>query len=84
MKVLEYTRHRNDLFCEFECTCPSESWRNTPIEHLMKEKIKFSGYNDNYFFDVVNREPKIRTCKCGKKYRYQWKREGVEVEEITN
>lgn len=70
----------NDMYADFYCTCPNKEYKGTPLAKIMKTKISFSGYNDNYFFDVVNKEPQIRICSCGKSYLFQWKREGVSVE----
>jgi hypothetical protein len=69
-----------DLVAEFECDCPNERYKGSPIEHLMKHIIRLYGYNDTNFFDNVNKEPQTLTCKCGKEYRYQWTRDGVNVE----
>jgi|GEM_PF-5092791 len=83
MKTFEYSSLGNDLFAKFYCDCPSELFKGTPVEHIMKTNITLSGYNDDYFFDVDNKEPREYKCKCGKRYSYQWKRNGVEVEEIN-
>ncbi|MGD6876828.1 hypothetical protein [Bacillus infantis] len=73
-----------DLSVDFLCTCPSDLFKGTEIEHLMNERIRLSGYNDNYFFNTVNAEPRQFKCKCGKEYTQQWFNEGyVEVNEIT-
>lgn len=79
MQQLEFESHVNDLFATIQCECPSETFKGTAIEHLMKHKIRITGYNDNYFFDVVNKEPRILDCKCGRKYQYQWTRDCVNV-----
>lgn len=82
MITVEYTSHCNDLFAEFECKCPSSRFKGSAIARHMKEKIKLTGYNDSYFFDVVNKELRSLKCKCGRKYAYQWKREGVEIKQL--
>jgi hypothetical protein len=82
MKTLEFTQHRNDLHAEFKCTCPSAQFAGTSVAHIMKTRITLSGYNDAYFFDVVNAEPRVMSCDCGRKYSVQWKRDGVEVAEV--
>ena len=75
---------RNDLFVEFECTCPNDAWIGTAIEYLMKHKIKLWGYADANFFDNANKEPREINCKCGKKYTQQWFINGdVIIEEIN-
>ncbi|WP_137743357.1 hypothetical protein [Robertmurraya siralis] len=66
----------NDLSVDFECTCPNEKFKGTPIEDIMKTRIYLSGYNDDYFFDKVNAEPRLIRCKCGKEYTQQWFRDG--------
>jgi len=72
-----------DLAAEFKCTYPSKLFKGTDIEHIMKETIRLSGYEDSHFFDVVNKEPRELTCRCGKEYTQQWFREGfVEVKEL--
>lgn len=73
----------NDLSVDFECVCPSETFKGTPIEHLMKQRIYLTGYNDDYFFNTVNAEPRSFKCKCGKEYTQQWFRNGTcEIREI--
>lgn len=73
----------NDLSVDFQCDCPHKSFVGTDIEHLMKHRIYLYGYNDNYFFNEVNNEPREFKCKCGKQYKQQWFRNGyVEVEEV--
>ena len=69
----------NDLAVDFRCTCPSEMWKGTDIEHIMKERIHLHGYNDANFWDNVNSEPRKLTCKCGKSYTQQWFRNGYVV-----
>lgn len=71
-----------DLVVEFSCDCPSDTFKDSPIAHLMKHKIKLYGYNDSNFFDNVNKEPRTMTCKCGKVYQYQWKREHVLIKKV--
>ena len=66
-----------DLFYDLECTCPSSLFIGTEVEHIMKHDIKLTGYADNYFFDTVNAEPRFGKCKCGRKFTYQWFRDGV-------
>lgn len=72
----------NDLFVDIYCECPHKDYVGTPIAKIMKTKLTFSGYNDNYFFEEVNKEPKEMVCDCGRKYIYQWKRTGFEIEYV--
>lgn len=68
----------NDLFADLTCTCPHKDYVDGPLANIIKTKITLSGYNDNYFFEVVNKEPRIISCECGKKYSVQWqKNEGI-------
>lgn len=78
---LEYTALGNDLYCKFNCTCPEERWKDSPLRDIMKTTIRLTGYNDNYFFDEVNKEPKEVKCKCGNAYMVQWFRDGVEIKQ---
>jgi hypothetical protein len=73
-----------DLHYTIKCTCPSEKWKGTDIEHLMTTDILLSGYADDYFFDEVNKEPRTIDCKCGKRYGVQWFRDGVECNELKS
>jgi hypothetical protein len=63
-----------DIFFDAECTCPD---RHIDI---LRHKIKLAGYADANFFDNVNREPTHDECECGRKYTYQWFRNGVEFQ----
>jgi hypothetical protein len=72
----------NDLATSFYCECPSELFKDSSISHLMKQKITLYGYNDNYFFNEVNKEMRIYTCKCGLQYKYRWTYDGVELEKV--
>ena len=81
--ILQYEQSRNDLFAEFQCTCPSKRWIGTNIEHLMKTRIALYGYCDHNFFYNVNAKPREFRCGCGKKYTQQWFPNGtVEVKEV--
>lgn len=70
-----------DLYASIECACPSPNFIGSSIEHLMKKKIRLSGYNDNYFFEVVNKDPREFKCECGRAFKYQWKPNGVLITE---
>lgn len=48
--------------------------------HLFKRKIKLSGYYDDNYFDNVHKHPHTNQCDCGRKFTYQWFRDGVEFE----
>jgi hypothetical protein len=76
--VLPYSQSRNDLYAEpVECRCPSPLFEDSDIAHLMKNKIRLSGYDDTNFFDRVNAQPREGRCRCGRRYRFQWWRDGV-------
>ena len=41
-------------------------------------KLRFTGYNDNYFFNEVSKDFKEMTCReCGLKYKIKWNTSGV-------
>ena len=73
-----------DLFADFECTCPEPRYANDEVlSKYFNTKIKLSGYNDSYFFNEVNKEPRTVSCPtCNKKYQVQWLSDGVEVQEV--
>ena len=67
----------NDLSVDFTCSCPHMKF------DVLNHRIYLYGYNDTYFFQSVNAEPREFTCKCGKKYTQQWFNEGyVEVKVV--
>lgn len=70
--TLPFEAIRNDLYAKVRCNCPHHS-----MPDLLKHTIRLVGYNDANFFDNVNREPRESACKCGRRYRYQWHRNGV-------
>jgi hypothetical protein len=70
-----------DMYATFKCICPSELFPDKP-ELGIKHTIRLTGYNDDYFWDVVNKEPRELICKCGKKYKYQWINGVVELERL--
>lgn len=78
-QILPIRHFGNDLFADFYCDCFDPKRKGTPLAKIIKTKISLSGYNDNYFFEVVNKDPQIRICECGRSYHIQWKRTGVEV-----
>lgn len=68
-----------DLFFESECSCPDPKWQDRPIMASFKSRVRLSGYADDNFFDRVNAAPRSGECRvCGRKYQYQWFRDGVE------
>ncbi len=73
----------NDLSAEFDCSCPSRLFINSPISDLMKTKVYLSGYNDNYFFDNVNKVERPFSCHCGKQYSQQWTRTHVILKRLN-
>lgn len=68
-----------DLFFDLPCTCPNPRFEHGPIADLMTYTLMLTGYADDYFFDTVNREPREGNCRCGRRYRVQWFRDGVEA-----
>lgn len=70
-ELRSFSRLSNDLYFEAECTCPHE--RLEGLNH----SVRLIGYYDDYFFDTVNAKPRERACKCGRRFRYQWFRDGV-------
>ena len=72
----------NDLHFSFNCTCPSELFKDSDIADIMKTTITLAGYADDFFFEVVHKEPRIYQCTCNKQYKYQWFRDGIECEEV--
>lgn len=64
-----------DLFADVECTCKKELVPGV----MVNNKIKLTGYNDSYFFDEVNKEPRECACKCGRILHYRWTPDGVSV-----
>jgi hypothetical protein len=73
----------NDISVDFQCSCPHPSFKGTEVEEIMKRRIHLYGYADNFFFTVVNKEPREFKCGCGKKYSHQWFSEGfVELKEL--
>jgi hypothetical protein len=71
-----------DLYFDLKCTCPYKS-DNPELARLMTHTIKLTGYADDNFFDKVNVMPREGVCKCGRKYHYQWFRDGVEADFIS-
>lgn len=85
MEILKITTNNSrDLYAKFNCTCPAKRWKDSNISHIMKTEITLSGYNDDYFFNTVNKEPREHTCTCGKVYLFQWKEDGVHLKLKSN
>lgn len=76
---LNYDSLGRDLYAKFKCTCLDPKWKDSEVAHLFHTTIRLCGYNDAYFFDEVNKEPKEIKCDCGKLFKVQWFRDGVEV-----
>lgn len=55
-------------------------FKDTAIAHMMNRTIQLTGYDDDNFFDNVNAQPHDFRCQCGRPYRLQWFRDGVEAE----
>lgn len=81
MKLKIQVIARNDLAVDFHCDCPHPRFIGTPVEHIMKNKITLYGYNDRYFFEEVNKEPRNIKCRCGKEYTQQWFDKGYVIVE---
>lgn len=79
--LIQFEQSRNDLHAKLRCTCPHRLFLNKP-ELGMTHTIRLCGYDDANFFDRVNAQPQERVCKCGRRYRVQWFREGVSAEFI--
>lgn len=74
MPKLPYQRSRNDLHVKVKCNCPDPKLGDVGINRT----IYMAGYADANFFDNVNSEPTDDSCDCGRPYRYQWFRDGLE------
>lgn len=62
-----------DLYADaVECTCTNPLHADSPVAYLFKRKIRLSGYDDDNFFNNVNKEPREAACACGRKFKYQW------------
>lgn len=82
---ISYKQLKNDLFAEFECKCPKIEYKDDPIlSGIIKTKIEITGYNDSYFFDIVNKEPREIKCECGRVYDVQWLRGKVMINYKSN
>lgn len=67
-----------DLFVRIKCVCADKQYADNPIlAASFKTQRRFTGYDDDNFFDNVNRTPQIDTCaNCGQRTWFQWKRDG--------
>ena len=55
MRILKITSNNaRDLYADFKCTCPSERFKGTDIEDIMKTTITLRGYDDDYFFNITH------------------------------
>ncbi len=85
MKRQQFRALSRDLFFNLQCTCPNPQFADGPIAYLMKTTVKLTGYCDDNFFDNVNAEPSEGKCRvCGRRYRVQWFRDGIEAEFIDD
>lgn len=66
MKVVPFRSLGNDLYADYMCP-------------KCYNLIKFTGYNDHFFFSAVNAEPRVSKCNCGEEYWFQWKNDGVHI-----
>lgn len=67
----EYEQLGNDLFVDFRCLGCAEKLKKF-------KRLKFTGYNDNYFFNVVNKDFRSYSCEdCETEYLYKWTVDGV-------
>lgn len=74
--TIQYKSMRNDIFADL--WCPICTLNDDGLNTL--NKLKFSGYNDNYFFDVVNKDFRYKTCEhCGTRYKYKWTRDDLVI-----
>lgn len=81
MKKQQFKAIGHDLYFRFDCSCQHKD--DSLAKLGMKHQITLTGYADDYFFDVVNKEPRIIKCdKCGKEFEYQWFRDGIICEKL--
>lgn len=83
MKRERFRALGRDLYFDLRCICPSPLFEDSDISHLMPHTVQLTGYADDNFFDSVNAEPREGKCRCGRPYRVQWFRDGVEAEFIA-
>lgn len=75
---LEIDSLGRDLFAKIFCTCKKPAKAG---EYAFSHQIRLTGYNDDYFFNVVNANPREGKCSnCGRAFKYQWKTDGVDFE----
>jgi hypothetical protein len=69
--------YRNDLFSEdIYCTCLDKKFLEDNLH--FNYRFSLSGYNDNYFFETVNKDIQHGKCSnCGREYEYRWDIHGV-------
>lgn len=61
----------NDLYARISCIGCAE-------KNKKRHDLRFIGYNDRYFYEVVNKDFRERTCeKCGTVWLYKWTYDGV-------
>jgi hypothetical protein len=73
-REIDFTQHRNDLFCDVgRCKCSNPLFKGSNVEYLIKKKVKLTGYNDDNFFNNVNKDFKQYECNdCGAFFEYRW------------
>jgi hypothetical protein len=75
LKIKDY--YRNDLFSEdIHCKCMNKKY----LEDGLKINYRFSlsGYNDNYFFETVNKNIRQGKCSnCGREFEFRWTMDGI-------
>jgi hypothetical protein len=67
---IDFELKRNDIVAKISCQCPKYP-TNDFLKHIKKEHALW-GYNDDYFFKVVNKDPKETVLSCGCNIKYQW------------
>jgi hypothetical protein len=71
-QIIDFDQHRNDLFAKFFC----DACRKNGVY----EPIKLTGYNDNNFFQNVNKDfRELNHAPCGTTYLFKWTPDGVIV-----
>jgi hypothetical protein len=83
--LLKYNQSGNDLHAEpVSCTCKGTPTWDFKTADQYPHKIRLTGYDDANFWDHASAEPKDGACKCGRPYRYHWKRDGVEFDWLAD
>lgn len=82
MKLNYHCAGGRDLYAEkVACNCPNAKYKDDPVlAKLLPTYVRLSGYDDANFFDNVHKEALNGACECGRKFTYQWLRDGVVFE----